>query len=239
MSHGRQWLEDSGSEDSPCPRPLGGRHGGRTLARRGAPQTLLPALRARFARGRILHLAPRLGLHAPRDQRVLAVPPRRRASAVRAKRARAEAHRALEGLRHRGMAPGSRGRRPTTTPASARPSSEPARPCPTPRPLDIGLKSLRWLASLQTTREGHFRPIGSEGFYERGGGRADFDQQPVEAQAMVSASLEAFRATKDGFWREEAKRAFEWFLGPPTTSVSPLYDSGTGGCGRRAASRPG
>ena len=42
---------------------------------------------------------------------------------------------------------------------------------------------------------GHFVPIGSNGFYPRGGERARFDQQPVEAQAMVSACLEAYRIT--------------------------------------------
>ncbi|MBK8725380.1 MAG: glycosyltransferase family 4 protein [Holophagaceae bacterium] len=100
---------------------------------------------------------------------------------------------------------------------------------PHPEALDIGLKSLAWLASVQKTRAGHFRPIGSNGFYERNGSRADFDQQPVEAQAMVSACLEAFRATQDESWSREAKRAFEWFLGRNDLSL-PLYDSGSGGC---------
>jgi glycosyltransferase involved in cell wall biosynthesis len=95
--------------------------------------------------------------------------------------------------------------------------------------LDIGLKSLRWLVSIQKTQAGNFRPIGSNGFYQRDGARADFDQQPVEAQAMVSACLEAFRATQDAAWSREAKRAFEWFLGRNDLGV-PLYDSGTGGC---------
>jgi hypothetical protein len=100
---------------------------------------------------------------------------------------------------------------------------------PDPEALEIGLKSLRWLASIQTTQAGCFRPIGSNGFYERGGNRADFDQQPVEAQAMVSAALEAFRATQDETWKEEAKRAFEWFLGRNDLNL-PLYDFTTGGC---------
>jgi hypothetical protein len=100
---------------------------------------------------------------------------------------------------------------------------------PHPEALEIGLKSLGWLASIQTTQSRHFRPIGSNGFYERGGFHADFDQQPVEAQAMVSASLEAFRATQDAAWSREAKRAFEWFLGRNDLGL-PLYDSRTGGC---------
>ena len=100
---------------------------------------------------------------------------------------------------------------------------------PHPEALEIGLKSLRWLASIQKTQAGHFRPIGSNGFYEKGGARADFDQQPVEAQAMVSACLEAFRATQDPLWQKEAKRAFEWFLGRNDLGL-PLYDSSSGGC---------
>ncbi|HOX30812.1 MAG TPA: glycosyltransferase family 4 protein [Spirochaetales bacterium] len=101
---------------------------------------------------------------------------------------------------------------------------------PDPEALEIGIKSLRWLASIQKTQEGHFRPIGNAGFYERGGSRADFDQQPIEAQAMVSACLEAFRTTRDAAWSGEAKRAFEWFLGRNDLGL-PLYDSSSGGCG--------
>jgi glycosyltransferase involved in cell wall biosynthesis len=101
---------------------------------------------------------------------------------------------------------------------------------PQPDALRIGLESLRWLVSLQKTQAGHFRPIGSDGFYVKDGARADFDQQPVEAQAMVSACLEAYRATLDVSWLEEARRAFEWFLGRNDLGL-PLYDSASGGCG--------
>jgi glycosyltransferase involved in cell wall biosynthesis len=101
---------------------------------------------------------------------------------------------------------------------------------PHPEALAIGLQSLRWLASVQTTQAGHLRPIGSNGFYTQDGARADFDQQPVEAQAMVAACLEAFRATQDDGWTREAKRAFEWFLGRNDLGL-PLYDSSSGGCG--------
>ncbi|MDT8390208.1 MAG: glycosyltransferase family 4 protein [Lentisphaeria bacterium] len=100
---------------------------------------------------------------------------------------------------------------------------------PSSEALTIGLQSLNWLVSIQTTQTGSFRPIGSNGFYVRGGARADFDQQPVEAQAMVAACLEAFRATRDSVWMDEARRAFEWFLGRNDLNA-PLYDFETGGC---------
>ncbi|MBU1431371.1 glycosyltransferase family 4 protein [Myxococcota bacterium] len=100
---------------------------------------------------------------------------------------------------------------------------------PSTKALDIGLTSLRWLTSIQKTQAGCFRPIGSNGFYLKDGARADFDQQPVEAQAMIAACNEAFRATQDPTWKVEAKRAFEWFLGRNDLGL-PLYDSSTGGC---------
>jgi hypothetical protein len=100
---------------------------------------------------------------------------------------------------------------------------------PDPEALEVGLKALRWLASIQRTQAGHFRPIGSNGFYQRDGGRADFDQQPLEAQAMVGACLEAFRVTTDPAWQREARRAFEWFLGRNDLGLA-LYDFSTGGC---------
>ncbi len=94
---------------------------------------------------------------------------------------------------------------------------------------DAGLESLTWLAELQRSAEGHFVPIGSNGFYQKGGERARFDQQPVEAQTMVSACLEAYRITADKKWHKEARRAFEWFLGRNDLNL-PVYDPTTGGC---------
>jgi len=97
------------------------------------------------------------------------------------------------------------------------------------RAFDIGLRSLRWLVSVQKAPQGHFRPIGSEGFYVRGEKRADFDQQPIEAHSTISACLEAYRSTDDATWHEDARVAFEWFLGRNDLGLS-LYDSKTGGC---------
>lgn len=95
--------------------------------------------------------------------------------------------------------------------------------------LATGLKSLRWLMKIQTSPTGSFRPIGSNGFYPRGKECALFDQQPIEAQATVSACIEAYHATSDMFWVAEARRAFEWFLGRNDLGLA-LYDSTTGGC---------
>jgi len=97
--------------------------------------------------------------------------------------------------------------------------------------VGAGFESLEWLAALQrsTPTGGHFVPIGSNGFYVQGGERARFDQQPVEAQNMAAACLEAYRITGEQQWRREARRAFEWFLGRNDLNL-PVYDPNTGGC---------
>jgi len=95
--------------------------------------------------------------------------------------------------------------------------------------LEAGLASLTWLAGIQRTEEGLFAPVGSNGFYTKDGAKAIFDQQPVEACGMVSACLEALRATGDRTWLDQARRAFNWFLGENQLRQS-LYEITTGGC---------
>jgi glycosyltransferase involved in cell wall biosynthesis len=95
--------------------------------------------------------------------------------------------------------------------------------------LASGLKTLEWLIKVQTSEAGLFRPVGSNGFFPRGKERAKFDQQPIEAQATISACIEAYQATNDSAWLTEARRAFDWFLGRNDLG-RPLYDVATGGC---------
>jgi len=96
--------------------------------------------------------------------------------------------------------------------------------------LAAGLESLDWLVTTQRCEtKGHFVPIGSQGFYRKGSEKARFDQQPVEAGAVVSACLQAFRATGDDRWLKDAWSAFNWFLGDNDLQIV-LYDSSTGGC---------
>jgi glycosyltransferase involved in cell wall biosynthesis len=98
------------------------------------------------------------------------------------------------------------------------------------RMIDVGLESLKWLVAEQHRSDPDvFVPMGTSGYCAVGGEKARFDQQPVEACATISASLDAFRLTADGFWLDEASCAFRWFLGENDLQTS-LYDSSTGGC---------
>ena len=102
--------------------------------------------------------------------------------------------------------------------------------CGNERILSAGVEALDWLMEAQIPAEtGLFAPIGSNGFYQRSGTKARFDQQPIEAAGAVSACLEAYRATGDERWRNDAWSAFLWFLGDNDLHL-PLYDADTGGC---------
>jgi hypothetical protein len=59
--------------------------------------------------------------------------------------------------------------------------------------------------------------------------RAEFDQQPIEACPILTASLGAARVTGQRVWCDEARRAFARFLGQTQKQLA-LYDPTTGAC---------
>jgi glycosyltransferase involved in cell wall biosynthesis len=95
--------------------------------------------------------------------------------------------------------------------------------------VDAAIGALDWLSRVQRPDDGHFVPIGSNGFYIQGKERARFDQQAIEAYSMVSACLEAHRITGDKRWFKEAEVAFDWFIGGNDLGAW-LYDASSGGC---------
>jgi glycosyltransferase involved in cell wall biosynthesis len=95
--------------------------------------------------------------------------------------------------------------------------------------LQAGLECLKWLVEIQTDEKGHFVPVGNKGWYKKGGEKARFDQQPLEAFHIIEACREAYRATNDFVWLKYAQNCIEWFLGRNDLNI-PLYDHKTGGC---------
>jgi glycosyltransferase involved in cell wall biosynthesis len=94
--------------------------------------------------------------------------------------------------------------------------------------LEVATKATDFL--LQTTFNGdHFSFIGTQGWYERGKARAAFDQQPVDAAAMVMTLRSAYDATKEPRFLSLQRTAFDWFLGANDLHT-PLYDFRTKGC---------
>lgn len=95
--------------------------------------------------------------------------------------------------------------------------------------IDVGKKALDWLLRIQTTDGGMLSIIGTDGWYMRGGPRAQFDQQPIEAHALIDACIEAYHVTRERHWIDQAQKVFHWFLGDNDLRM-PLYDFTTGGC---------
>jgi hypothetical protein len=78
--------------------------------------------------------------------------------------------------------------------------------------IDAGLVVLDWLVLAQTAAAGHFSPIGN-GWWTSGGTRSQFDQQPIEATALLLAAEAALSATRRDRYRIAMEQAYAWFLG--------------------------
>ncbi len=74
-----------------------------------------------------------------------------------------------------------------------------------------------------------FVPVGQNGWLPRGGQKALFDQQPIEAGSMADAALTAFNLTGKREYAEDAFIAFNWFLGKNLLGKA-VFDSSTGAC---------
>ena len=93
----------------------------------------------------------------------------------------------------------------------------------------VGLHVLDWLIAAQVDRRGTFTPIGSDGWWTRGMTRSRFDQQPIEATAVILAAAAAYETTQDAGYLRSAEAAYGWFLGDNDAGL-PVADVLTGGC---------
>jgi len=94
--------------------------------------------------------------------------------------------------------------------------------------LDAGRRALDFLIR-ETIRDSRLHPVGNRGWYPRGGAMAEFDQQPIEAMAMVEAALAAHRATGDRRYADAAALAGRWFTGGNCLGVD-VADTKRGSC---------
>ncbi len=89
----------------------------------------------------------------------------------------------------------------------------------------VGLASLGFLEGV-VFEGGCFVPIGNDGWYRRGGARARFAQQPLEAAAMVQAELAAHALTHEARYLTAAETAFAWFHGKNLLGVTMAQGGG-------------
>lgn len=82
----------------------------------------------------------------------------------------------------------------------------------------LGMRTLYFYERL-CVEDGTFVPIGNAGWYRRGGVRARYAQQPLEAASLVDAALAAEAAGGDQRYRRLAECGLEWFYGRNSRSV--------------------
>lgn len=93
--------------------------------------------------------------------------------------------------------------------------------------VERGLELLDWLYRVETrTGRYSFTPAGG---WSPGEPRPGFDQQPIEAAAMVEAAEAAWRVTGEERWAEAVLDGGRWLLGD-NDSGHPLYLPDTGAC---------
>jgi hypothetical protein len=89
--------------------------------------------------------------------------------------------------------------------------------------------SLDFLAAKTFAKEGYFKPAGSDGWLIRGGEPALYDEQPIEANEMLLACMEAYHTLGSTHYRNLANACYEWFHGRNSLNES-LIDAESGGC---------
>jgi hypothetical protein len=96
--------------------------------------------------------------------------------------------------------------------------------------VSLGIDVLEWLRDIQVDpADGWFAPVGNQGWFPKSGSKAQYDQQPLEAAAMIGASIEAYECTQREEWIHLASTCFNWYLGKNDQQIQ-LYDSTGGGC---------
>jgi hypothetical protein len=96
--------------------------------------------------------------------------------------------------------------------------------------VSLGIDILEWLRDIQLDpSEGWFAPVGNQGWFPKSGSKAQYDQQPLEAAAMIDASIEAYECTQREEWIRLASTCFNWYLGKNDQHIK-LYDYASGGC---------
>ncbi len=96
------------------------------------------------------------------------------------------------------------------------------------RYLTIARQAAAFLERVQFEK-GYLKLIGNQGWYYQGQSKAEFDEQLVDAGALVEMFMTAWEATGETKYSRLAERAFGWFLGD-NCHAQALYDPLTGGC---------
>jgi len=95
-----------------------------------------------------------------------------------------------------------------------------------PEYLAVAKKSLAFLLRVSQNEKGSYSPVGNEpltsrGWYTRGDERPPlFDQQPVDAGALVECCATAYQVTGNPTYRHAAHSAYGWYFGANVHGIS-------------------
>lgn len=94
--------------------------------------------------------------------------------------------------------------------------------------LEIARESMDFLGEI-TLNNTFFKPIGCNGWLEKGKEAAKYDEQPIEACETLLAYTEYYEITKEEKYLDNAFKCFCWYMGNNSKKLS-LIDEETGAC---------
>ena len=94
--------------------------------------------------------------------------------------------------------------------------------------LETAKESAGFLSGIMLVGD-FFKPVGCNGWYSKGGEKAEFDEQPLEAGEMTLLFTELYTITKNKKYLEQAGKCFSWYSGCNSQGLS-LIDNETGAC---------
>jgi glycosyltransferase involved in cell wall biosynthesis len=94
--------------------------------------------------------------------------------------------------------------------------------------LKVAIESSAFLEGA-TMKKRYLKPVGSKGWYCKGGKCAVFAQQSIDVMGMVLLYFKAYEITKEKKYLDKMFISYMWYLGKNVLGI-PVYDYESGGC---------
>ena len=94
--------------------------------------------------------------------------------------------------------------------------------------LETARESMDFLGDI-TFKNGYFKPVGCNGWLQKGQKAAEYDEQPIEACETLLLYLNYYEITKEKKYLDHAVKCFCWYTGKNSKSLA-LIDEETGAC---------
>ncbi len=91
--------------------------------------------------------------------------------------------------------------------------------------IAIGVRTFDFYRRV-AVEDGVHVPVGNHGWFQRGGVKPKYSQQPVESAALVDAALVAYDATGDPAYRGTAQLGLDWYYGRNSRGIVMARNGG-------------